>query len=158
MLKGIVSRVAVVIYSSQAEVMERFMFNVSGFPIVPAEERLTDLVDEDKVTTRLVDVEEQLRATVRKLAYCGSKLEPLPEGCTYTVVVEMRDEADPPIGHPQPWVPSPPSLQTGERGQSGNIGADLGGVRQVPVRNVETGDFVFDMWIEEGRAKQDDIM
>lgn len=158
MLKGIVSRVAVVIYNSQAEVMERFMFNVSGFPIIPVEERLTDLVDEDKVTTRLVDVEEQLRATVRKLAYCGSKLGPLPEGCTYTVVVEMRDEADPPVGHPQPWIPSPPSLQTGERGHSENIGADLGGIRQVPVRSVETGDFVFDMWIEEGRAKQDDTM
>lgn len=110
MLKGAVDRVAVVIYSSSAEPLERFMFDVSSFPEVPAgeifttfEEPETDSYDgkgKGKETTQgsLVDIEEQLRATVRKLAYCGSKLGPLPEGCTFTVVVELKDKADPPIG------------------------------------------------------------
>jgi len=163
MSRGSVSRVAVVIYSQEALPLERFMFDVSSFPSVPAGESLTPFEDEEAVNVddveqkpkiSLVDVEEQLRATMQKLAYCGSKLGPLPENCTYTVAVELKDKADPPIGHPQPWVPSQPSLQTGDRGSSSRIGSDLGGVSSVPVRVIEAGEFVLEMWIEEGRAKQ----
>jgi|SRR5450432_650920 mitotic spindle assembly checkpoint protein MAD2B len=106
MQKGTVSRVAVVIYSPDAKPLERFMFDVSSFPEVPPVEALTEFEEAQEgeggnATTwkvNLVDVEEQLRATVRKLAYCGSKLGTLPEGCTYTVAVELKDKADPPIG------------------------------------------------------------
>lgn len=170
MQKGTVSRVVVVIYSLEAKPMERFMFDISSFPEVPPGEALTEFDDGDTnvgeggegqgskgFKVNLVDVEEQLRATVRKLAYCGSKLAPLPEGCTYTVAVELKENADPPIGHPQPWVPSEPSLQTGEKGDSTRIGTDLGGVKSVPVRLVETGAFVLEMWIEEGKAKQEGL-
>lgn len=163
MLKGTVSKVAVVIYSPDAQVLERFMFDLSSFPSVPASESLTPFEEVASAETNdseanpkvsLVDVEEQLRATVRKLAYCGSKLGPLPESCTYTVVVELKEEANPPIGHPQPWVPTVPSLQTGEKGSSARIGRDLGGVRSTPIRAVEAGEFVLEMWIEEGKVKQ----
>lgn len=104
MLKGVVERVAVVIYSKQAKVMERFMFDISGFPDIAIDEQLTEFSEYDEIDlesslrTRNVDVEEQLRGTMRKLAYCGSKLAPLPDGCTFTVAVELRDKADPPIG------------------------------------------------------------
>ena len=53
-------------------------------------------------------------------------------------------------------MPSPLSLQTSKRDNSKRIGSDLGGVRSVPVRLVESGAFVLEMWIEEGRAKQED--
>jgi mitotic spindle assembly checkpoint protein MAD2B len=105
--KGTVNRIAVVIYSPDAMPLERFMFDVSTFPEVHAGELLTVFDDGDAEVERqggkglkvnLVDVEEQLRATVRKLAYCGSKLGPLPEGCSYTVAVELKEKADPPIG------------------------------------------------------------
>jgi mitotic spindle assembly checkpoint protein MAD2B len=56
--------------------------------------------------------------------------------------------------HPQPWQPSEPSLQTREKGQSTRIGSDLGGVKSMPVRSVEAGEFVLEMWIEEGQGKQ----
>jgi len=68
-------------------------------------------------------------------------------------VVELKDTVDPPIGHPQPWVPSQPSLQTGEKGSSDRIGSDLGGIKTTPVRSVETGKFILEMWVEEGKAK-----
>ena len=166
MLKGVVKRVVVVIYTPNAEVLERFLFDVSGFPTVPHGEALTIFegtegqtaepdVAEQRLRISVVDIEEQLRATIRKLSYCGSSLGPLPEDCTYTVAVELKNKADPPIGHPQPWVPSEPSLQTGEKGQSQTIGRDLGGVRSVPVRAVEAGEFRFESWIEEGKAKMD---
>lgn len=64
-------------------------------------------------------------------------------------------EAQPNIPqHPQPWVPAEPSLQTGTRYESTRKGTELGGVRSVPVRSVEAGEFVLEMWIEEGKAKR----
>jgi len=59
--------------------------------------------------------------------------------------------------HPQPWIPSEPPLQTGEKEESTRIGSDIGGLKSVPVRLVEAGAFVLEMWIEEGRARQDDL-
>jgi mitotic spindle assembly checkpoint protein MAD2B len=169
MLKGSVDRVAVVIFSASSQPLERFMFDVSGFPIIPLGEHFTEFEAPEEIEdtgsglpgqkklkkiVSIVDIEEQLRATVRKLAYCGNKLGDLPEGCTFTVVVELKERAEPPVGHPQPWVPSEPSLQTGENEGSERVGKDLGGVTSVPIRTVEAGEFVVEMWIEEGKAKR----
>jgi mitotic spindle assembly checkpoint protein MAD2B len=199
MLSNTVRRVVFVIYSQTEEVLERFVFDVERFPVVPAKEQYTEFVREKEsfigegeerlrgTGVTAVDVEEQLRAAIRKLAYCGGKLGELPQGCTYTVVVELKDGGEPPIGvssakldtsdkpvitnfvlrlvlcdvgvanklqHPQPWVPSEPSLQTGEKGNSERIGSDLGGIRTVPVRTVEAGEFILESWIEEGKAKR----
>lgn len=105
MAKGAVNRVTVNIYSQEAQILERFMFDVSAFPTVPLGEQLTTF--EDPVSgleapnsrkISVVDVEEQLRAAVGKLAYCGNKLGPLPQDCSYTVAVELKEQADPPIG------------------------------------------------------------
>jgi mitotic spindle assembly checkpoint protein MAD2B len=171
LLKSTVSRIIVVVYSADAEVMERYLFDVSRFPIVEKklawvefEERPGDVKGKGKEVDNgqgagkdinIVDIEEQLRATIRKLEYTGSKMDDLPQGCTYTVAVELRDtpEAAPPIGHPQPWVPSEPSLQTGHKGRSERIGTDLGGVKSRSVRLVEAGEFIMESWIEEGKAK-----
>ncbi|KAH7355332.1 DNA-binding protein [Rhexocercosporidium sp. MPI-PUGE-AT-0058] len=178
--KGSVKRIVVPIFSEQGEVMERFMFDVERFPVVGEKERWTEFeardqnpdlipnpnpnpnsdvnVNEGKAGVPRADIEEQLRGTIRRLDYACSRLTPLPKNCTFSIAVELRDEPDvePPIGHPQPWIPSEPSLQTGEKGNSETIGKDLGGVKSVPVRLVETGEFVLEAWIEEGRAKFDE--
>lgn len=44
----------------------------------------------------LVDAEEQPRATLIELQHRGKELSPLPEDCTYTFVLELKDEAEPP--------------------------------------------------------------
>jgi mitotic spindle assembly checkpoint protein MAD2B len=82
--------------------------------------------------------------------------------------MELKDEADvdPPIKHPQPWIPVQPSLQkTGRkatvrdeeeeqaREKAIDGGEDLGGVKVTPIRAVEAGVFRFETWIEEGKAK-----
>jgi len=113
----------------------------------------------------MVDVEEQLRGTLKKLQVAAGKLRDLPGNCTWSLVVEVKEGKEAPIGHPQAWVPSEPGLQmlrgdgsggsqeeNGEAG-SGKMGKNLGGVRSTPVRLVEAGDFVLETWIEEGRAK-----
>lgn len=108
MLRNAVKRVVFVIFSQSAEVMERFVFDVERFPVVPEKELYTEFVRDGEggeagegykgVGVSAVDVEEQLRAAIRKLAYCGGKLGVLPEGCTFTVAVELKDNAEPPVG------------------------------------------------------------
>ncbi|KUI63653.1 DNA polymerase zeta processivity subunit [Cytospora mali] len=111
----------------------------------PAENDLTSAIN-------WTDVDEQLRGAVRRLAYAGEKMEPFPEGCTFTVAVELRDEAQTPIGHPQPWIPSQPGLQPASRGRS-QKGHDVGGVKTTPIRAIEAGPLFFECWVEEGEAK-----
>ncbi|KAI9826098.1 MAG: hypothetical protein M1832_000547 [Thelocarpon impressellum] len=172
LLKGTVSRIAVVIYSAASQPLERFLFDVSHLPIVPPSEVLTEfeepLESDDEVdevvevvepdvtapTINDVDVEEQFRAIMQRLAFCGSTLGKLPDGCSFTLCVELSDEAEPPIRHPQPWIPSQPSLQPRAEGDKKTMGSDLGGVKTTPVRTVEAGDFFLEMWIEESRAKE----
>lgn len=98
------------------------------------------------------DVSEQLRGAVRRLAYAGEKMDTLPDGCTFTVAVELRDEAQAPIGHPQPWIPSQPGLQPASRGHQ-EKGRDVGGAKTTPIRAVEAGPLFLECWVEEGHAK-----
>ena len=98
------------------------------------------------------DVDEQLRGAVRRLAYTGEAMEALPTGCTFTVAVELRDEARAPIGHPQPWIPSQPDLQPASRPRPRKA-VGTGGSRTIPVRTVEAGPLFFECWVEEGRTK-----
>lgn len=44
------------------------------------------------------DVEEQFRGVLRRLSHAAEKLDPVPAGCTFTVAVELKDEAAAPIG------------------------------------------------------------
>lgn len=133
------------------------------------------------------DLHEQFRALLSRLSMISEKLAPLPGGaerCTYTMSVELKEDSEPPIGHPQAWVPCEKGLQRrvvhgeelegegGDGGQSGERlggkgkgrmvkeggrtverGRELGGVRTTPVRTVDQGEMVFEMWIEEGRGK-----
>ncbi|CAG8974920.1 hypothetical protein HYALB_00006708 [Hymenoscyphus albidus] len=147
-----VKRVVVVIYSPDLKVLERFLFDISRFPVVDHKERFTEFEGDAPGVADIVDIEEQLRAKIRKLDYLGGKMKPLPKDCTFTLSIELRDEADPPIGHPQPWVPSEPSLQISKKGKE-KEGADIGGVKSSPIGLVEAGDFVLEAWAEEGAAK-----
>ncbi|KAI1736791.1 HORMA domain-containing protein [Xylaria scruposa] len=179
--QGAVERLAVVVYDGKSAVMERWMFDIAQFPVwkdVPRDgkgkEKEWDHEDEDgdddasgdaaavagdsvlgdeqQSKINWANVDEQLRAAVRRLAYMGEKMAPLPEGCTFTIAVELRDEAEAPIGHPQPWVPTQPNLQTASRDQQ-TPGQDVGGAKTTPLRAVEAGPLFFECWVEEGRAK-----
>jgi mitotic spindle assembly checkpoint protein MAD2B len=164
LLKGAVQQVCVVIYSPSLQALERFVFDVSKFPVVPKEDHYTQL-ERDGATHAIspsVDLEEQFRATLSRLMGCGAKLSPLPPDCTFNVAVELKDEADPPIGHPQPWIPAQPSLQrraaTFDTGSYENrLGSDLGGLKSTPIRSIDAGEMVFEMWVEEGIGKADAI-
>ncbi|KAI1767279.1 DNA-binding protein [Hypoxylon sp. FL1150] len=168
---GAVERIAVVIYDRQARVMERWMFDVASFPawkgfndvVGPRTEEEEELAEEaaeaeintDNAETKVnwADVDEQLRATIRKLAHAGEKMGALPEGCTFTIAVELRDEGEAPIGHPQPWIPTQSNLQP-ESKEKQVPGQDVGGAKTIPLRAVEAGPLFFECWAEEGKAKE----
>jgi mitotic spindle assembly checkpoint protein MAD2B len=125
---------------------------------------------------------EQMRAALISLTTRCAQLKPLPDKCSFNIAMELKAEADvdPPIGHPQAWIPVQPSLQkTGRKafrhatvedeGTDGSTqesnemedkrkrGEDLGGLRFTPIRTVEAGTFRFETWVEEGRAKFEDV-
>ena len=45
-------------------------------------------------------------------------------------------------------------MQISEKEDSERIGSDLGGVKSVPIRAVEAGEFILETWIEEGKSKR----
>lgn len=119
-----------------------------------------------------VDLSEQFRAALVVLTTRCAQLKPLPPNCAFNIALELKDEgdADPPIGHPQAWIPVQPSLQKTGRAKAlagsdggegsakghankGKEGQDAGGVRTTPIRAVEAGVFRFETWVEEGEAK-----
>ncbi|GAB7325835.1 hypothetical protein MBLNU13_g09913t1 [Cladosporium sp. NU13] len=150
LLKGVVASVAVVIFSKDNKAMERFVFDASRFPAVPTADLDTPLERKDSEGEDLdvlpqVDMEEQFRATMSKLTNCHSALKPLPQGCTFTVAVELKPDVDAPVSHPQPWVP----VQLGEHDASRAAPT----FNTIPVRKVQAGDMIFETWIEEGQDK-----
>lgn len=159
-----------------AKVVERWVFDIGSWPIVSPDDRLLEFADGDdednggedmtaakaqiheenealKRKIEMVDIEEQLRGTIRKLGHTAEKMPKLPDECTYTIVVELRNEAEPPIGHPQPWIPSEPSLQTTKEKDTGKAkpGSAVGGAKSIPVRFVESGAFMLETWVEEAK-------
>ena len=184
---GRVERVSLVVYdiggqqtenretkgAKDAEVIERWVFDIGSWPVVSLDDRLVEFEEDDgqakevdadkahihaadeeeKSKIRMVDIEEQLRGTIRKLGHTAEKMPKLPADCTYTLVVELRDEAEPPIGHPQPWIPSEPALQTTKDKETGKTkrGPAVGGAKSMPVRVVESGAFTLETWVEEAK-------
>ncbi|KAH8839107.1 hypothetical protein MCOR27_010472 [Pyricularia oryzae] len=119
----------------------------------PASDReleLAAVAPEDEINW--VDVNEHLRGAVKRLANTGEQLARLPEGCTFTIAVELRDNARPPLKHPQAWIPTqsksqPPAKKRLKHSQ------DVGAARTTAVRSVEAGPLFFECWVEESKAK-----
>ncbi|KAF2661336.1 DNA-binding protein [Lophiostoma macrostomum CBS 122681] len=204
LLAGTVARIGVAIFwygSNEAtgspKIMERYMLDVSQFPVVPKNERAMGIEwdrddsptsfsvsdhedEEDKAPQQAnkgkgkekaqpldadveVDMSEQFRAALVMLNTRCAQLKALPKHCSFNISMELKDEPDmdPPVGHPQPWVPVQSSLQkTGRKGARNtedqlfrDEGQDLGGARLTPIRTVEAGVFRFEAWVEEGKAK-----
>ncbi|KAK5165532.1 uncharacterized protein LTR77_009061 [Saxophila tyrrhenica] len=153
LFKGAVDRVAVVIYSKNNKPLERYVFEVSRFPKVPASdvdvplERL-DADGQQGSVLPLVDMEEQFRATMNQLAGCSSMLPPIPVGCAFTVAVELKEDGEAPTAHPQPWMPVQP--------RAPNDGASGNGVVTKPVRAVAAGSVLFETWIEQVNSDDGD--
>ncbi|KAK4200373.1 DNA-binding protein [Triangularia verruculosa] len=153
-------------------VLERFTFDTSHFPTWPTNmtkhariiakdmrsEKLRSMIY-DHPSLNLTDLNQQFRACLLKMAHTMEALSPLPEGCTFTLAVELKDEASAPIGHPQDWIPSEPSDPSPSDPKGKNkyfppSRSETGAtVKTTPVRVVEAGPLWFECWVEESKAK-----
>jgi mitotic spindle assembly checkpoint protein MAD2B len=107
--------------------------------------------DADEDELNWADVHEALRGALLRIAHAGENLPNPPEGSTFTMAVELRDDAPAPIGHPQPWIPSPRNLQPPSKGRSG--GGSLKAASTTPVRSVQAGPLFFECWVEQSDAQ-----
>ena len=113
------SKVSLILISPRNIPLERYVFDLSTFPNVPFEGGYGDLLLQqlaevggdgksrlDEIT--IAGLEAQFRACLMKLSAAAPDLGRLPEDCTYTVAVEMKEPGAPiNVGFPSP---SPPTV------------------------------------------------
>ncbi|KAK6440274.1 hypothetical protein LTR95_003506 [Oleoguttula sp. CCFEE 5521] len=148
LLKSRVHSIAVVIFTKDSKPLARFVFDVSRFPDVPVDDLDTLLqsgdADEPQSILPIVDMEEQFRATLSKLTASSSTPKSVPEGCTFTVAIELKADALAPVSHPQPWIPA----HVVDDGQDGTT-AKQRPTKTTPLRTINAGEMKFEAWIEE---------
>lgn len=103
--KGAVRRIAVVMHAAKTfDVLERWVFDVETFPAGWGDREeatynpavVEGAEEEDGVNW--TDVNEAFRGALRRVAHAAEMMPALPEGSTFTLAVELRDEASAPIG------------------------------------------------------------
>lgn len=114
LVMGTVSRIAIVIHDHDTQVRERWMLDVGSFPAWPefdeARSARDEVVEEDDgapsragpqrsaPAVNWSDVDEGLRAALWKMAIASDKMAPLPDGCSFTIALELREASEAPIG------------------------------------------------------------
>jgi mitotic spindle assembly checkpoint protein MAD2B len=134
-LKGTVTAVTLIIFSIQTNrPMERYVFDLSGFPRVSAEEIHTEFekrgVGEQQQTSSksgsaaaATDLDAQFRACLARFASSCMRLSPLSKDDEFgfTVCIEVRDDALPPAGttrDEQAWIVAEPELVNNRLGSA----------------------------------------
>ncbi|PNP55447.1 hypothetical protein THARTR1_04277 [Trichoderma harzianum] len=122
---GSVRRIVLAVHSPASGVRERWVFDVHRFPAwgddaeepdAPTSHQEEDQQEEeeeeedeeeeeeeeaeDDADEKLnwPDIHEALRAALQRLAYAAQGASKLPPGCTFTLALELRGEAEAPIG------------------------------------------------------------
>ncbi|KAG6144791.1 hypothetical protein E4U38_001747 [Claviceps purpurea] len=99
------------------------------------------------------DVHEALRGALSRLSHAAQGRGALPEGCTFTLGVELRDEAVAPIRHPQLWIPSQTSFPAPAIYKP-ELGRARAGTATTPIRSVQAGPLFFECWVEQARMDE----
>lgn len=96
---GAAHAVLIVIYSPANTVLERWVFDLSSFPASFGETAKVsrDFKAGDPGDVNWADVDEALRGALRRIAFRAEGRGRVQEGSTFTIAVELRDEAEPPI-------------------------------------------------------------
>lgn len=183
-LKGTITAVTVIISSLRTnQPLERYAFDLSGFPRVPPGETNTTFEErkEDaakvaaKPPAQSADLEAQFRACLARLASACARLTPLPrdDEFTFTVCIEVREDSLPPAGttkEEQTWVVAEPgkihlrsctapysvSKLGNSEPQPPAPKVSNGRAKTVPVRRIEAGELRLELWVEEARQKFED--
>ncbi|EGX47145.1 hypothetical protein AOL_s00097g191 [Orbilia oligospora ATCC 24927] len=160
LMKCTVDLIAVNIISSTNKPLERFVFDVSRFPVIATTDIHSPFVvtDEDgneRGSGTLADLEEHMRAVITKLSYSTRKLRKLPKGCTFSVSVELKNEATAPEGNPPVWIAAEYQEDDTPLGRRGTALKTRDTNRTIPVRSLVMGALALETWIEEAEGNKD---
>ncbi|KAF3114394.1 hypothetical protein TWF706_008321 [Orbilia oligospora] len=160
LMKCTVDLIAVNIISSTNKPLERFVFDVSRFPVIATTDIHSPFVvtDEDGNETgsgTLADLEEHMRAVITKLSYSTRKLRKLPKGCTFSVSVELKNEATAPEGNPPVWIAAEYQEDDTPLRRRGTALKTRDTNRTIPVRSLVMGALALETWIEEAEGNKD---
>ncbi|KAJ2907318.1 DNA polymerase zeta processivity subunit [Zalerion maritima] len=156
------------------KVIERWVFDFSAFPVLPEDSwketgNASTEFEEGEATAEIrheeeaeegrgidegdpkddinwVDVAESLRGGLKRLQVAAETMDPIPEGCTFTVALELKEESPAPIGHPQPWIPTDPKHTPTLKNTIES------GLQMKPIRSVGAGPLFFEIYMEEDRS------
>lgn len=182
--KGAVEKVALCIFEcSNNEVLERWTFDLRALPVVEHKEMDTmfEIPSGDsggghvqssemlRKKLNVTDLEAQFRAVLSRLNSAVGKMKALPDDQEYsfTMVIEVKDNADRPVGRlekeERKWVAAEPEEWANDRDRSDIMTDDAKGSQRsnegktVPVRRLEAGELRMEVWVEESKAKLDMI-
>ncbi|KAK6352776.1 hypothetical protein TWF696_004778 [Orbilia brochopaga] len=171
LLKCTVDLIAINILSPANKPLERFVFDVSAFPVVapsdihspfvhipaaaPNDTTSTPTIpdSQDPAAIPHIDIEEQLRAVLTKLSYASVKLGKLPAECTFSVSMELKNDSPAPEGNPPVWIAAEYQGPDKSRRQPSQRGAETN--RTIPIRSLSLGAMALETWIEEAAGKQE---
>lgn len=178
--KNTVEKVAIYIFEVERNVvLEKWTFDLSALPIVekadrdiPFERQVGGNDDtEERFSTKIniADLEAQFRAVLNRISAANDRLSALPSDpeCSFTVSIEIRDDADRPVGRlekeERKWIPAEPEPWNENEDQRGDshAGSSEGTKmavsenksRTVAVRRLEAGELRMEVWVEESGAK-----
>ena len=160
-------------------VLEKWTFDLRTFPLVEKLDRDTPFEREDagsntsttnlKERINVADLEAQFRAVLTRVASASARLSDLPRQaeCSFTVSIEVRDEADRPVGRLEKeermWVAAEPMPFSAAVDPREGLSAEeqdevMPPARKphgktVPVRRLEAGELRMEVWVEESKEK-----
>ncbi|KAI6778494.1 uncharacterized protein J7T54_000390 [Emericellopsis cladophorae] len=149
---GTLAKVVFSIHAGETlDVQEKWVFDVSHLPHDWGEEfdpaaaagagAAADGEELEEEEVPMVDINETYRGALQRIALKAEKLPPPPKGSTFTLALELRDDAPAPIGHPQPWIPV--------QKHKGKEPVQAQRAVTTPIRAVHAGPIFFECWVEQ---------
>ncbi|KAL7271074.1 hypothetical protein RUND412_006191 [Rhizina undulata] len=94
--KGVVSHLSVTIVAPGSIPVERYVFDTSRLPVLPADELARLVIGADMDGSGLLgpskaDLQAHFRAVLRTITACSASLSKLPKESTIGVIVELKD-------------------------------------------------------------------
>ncbi|KIW13704.1 hypothetical protein PV08_08895 [Exophiala spinifera] len=180
--RNTVEKVSLCIYECRSNrVLEKWTFDLHSLPSISridrdipfdAAEPPPETAEDQLLLTHalnVADLEANFRATLSRISTAAGRLGPLPDGpnapgCSFTLAIEVKDDADRPVGTVEPeerrWMaadPPPPHPLTPTTTDNTAIPApeSASQAQTHSVRRVETGELRMEVWVEESAAKFD---
>ncbi|KAL9109489.1 MAG: hypothetical protein Q9227_005824 [Pyrenula ochraceoflavens] len=164
--KNTVSTFSVAVFSADTNtVFEKFVVDLGELPLVPdwkrdAEtefEATEDEAEGSELTKKinLTDLEALFRSLFSKLNVQCTRMKALPtdEECTFTIMMEVKEDADRPVGRLDPgervWI----AAEDEDRSADASEDPRHPKSRTLAVRRVDVGELRMEVWVEEAKEK-----